>query len=281
MKANAIGDVMIKAVTIDLWGTILVDSPAADERYRRERLAGLENTLLRFGFRVPGAELERAYSESGRHLHHIWRRWRDVPVERHVTLLLQAVNPSLPGRVGEKALAALTEAYANPALVASPALDQGASKALEALAARGILIGLVSNTLRTPGSALRTILKRHGVLDHFKATVFSDECGIRKPDSSIFDLAVERMGVRRRETAHVGDDPILDVEGARKAGLRVIHLRAGTEWSTRYTPDAVLERFEDLPDVLADLDRAERRPAANPAIARLRPRFARRFPTFR
>ena len=32
---------MIKAVTIDLWGTLVVDSPATDERYRRERLAGL------------------------------------------------------------------------------------------------------------------------------------------------------------------------------------------------------------------------------------------------
>ena len=85
---------MIKAVTIDLWGTVVVDSPSTDERYRRERLAGLETTLLRFGFRVPAADLARAYGESGRHLARIWRRWRDVPVERHVTLLLQAVDPA-------------------------------------------------------------------------------------------------------------------------------------------------------------------------------------------
>src|SRR6266853_642318 len=55
---------MIKAVTIDLWGTVVVDSPSTDERYRRERLAGLETTLLRFGFRVPAADLARAYGES-------------------------------------------------------------------------------------------------------------------------------------------------------------------------------------------------------------------------
>ncbi len=101
---------MIKAVTLDLWGTLIVDSPAADERYRRERLSGLESTLLRFGFRVAAADIARAYSESGRHLARIWRTWRDVPVERHVTLLLQAVNPSLPRRVGDEALAALVEA---------------------------------------------------------------------------------------------------------------------------------------------------------------------------
>src|SRR3990170_7612957 len=57
---------MIKAVTIDLWGTLVVDSPATDERYRRERLTGLESTLARFGFRVPVADLAPAYSESGR-----------------------------------------------------------------------------------------------------------------------------------------------------------------------------------------------------------------------
>jgi len=123
---------MIKAVTIDLWGTVIVDSPSTDERYRRERLAGLESTLLRFGFRVPAAELARAYGESGRHLARIWRRWRDVPVERHVTLLLQAVDPALPGRVGAEALIALTTAYSSPTLLAPPTLDEGIGNELVA-----------------------------------------------------------------------------------------------------------------------------------------------------
>jgi putative hydrolase of the HAD superfamily len=267
---------MIKAVTVDLWGTLVVDNPAADERYRRERLAGLENALVRVGFRVPAADLARAYSESGRHLARIWRKWRDVPVERHVTLLLQAVNPSLPGSVGPEALAALVEAYSNPALLAPPSLDEGAAKALDALTQRGIVIGLVSNTARTPGAVLRTILRRHGVLERFKATIFSDECGIRKPDPAIFDIALKQLDVSRKETVHVGDDPVLDVEGARTAGLRVIQLEASGAWTARYRPDAVIERFDELPDVVADLDRIERLPAASLAIGRLRPRFLMR-----
>jgi putative hydrolase of the HAD superfamily len=267
---------MIKAVTIDLWGTLVVDSPSADERYRRERLAGLENTLLRFGFRVPAADLARAYGESGRHLARIWRRWRDVPIDRHVTLLLQAVDPSLPGRVGPEALSALTTAYSSPALLAPPSLDEGAARTLGVLAESGIAIGLVSNTLRTPGAVLRTILKRQGVLDRLAVTVFSDECGLRKPDPAIFDIALEGLGVDRKEAVHVGDDPILDIEGARAAGLRVIQLDAGRGWASRYAPDAVIERLQELPAVLADLERAERRPAANRAIARMRPRFLTR-----
>jgi len=267
---------MIKAVTIDLWGTVVVDSPSTDERYRRERLAGLETTLLRFGFRVPAADLARAYSESGRHLARIWRRWRDVPVERHVTLLLQAVDPALPGRVGAEAIIALTTAYSSPALLAPPSLDEGTGRVLEALRDRDIAVGLVSNTLRTPGEVLRTILKRQGVLNRFAATVFSDECGVRKPDPAIFDIALERLGMDRKEVVHVGDDPILDVEGARAAGLRVVQLAPGQGWASRYTPDAVIERLRDLPGVLADLERAERRPADNPALARLRPRFLAR-----
>jgi putative hydrolase of the HAD superfamily len=106
--------------------------------------------------------------------------------------------------------------------------------------------------------------------------VFSDECGVRKPDPAIFDIALERLGMDRKEVVHVGDDPILDVEGARAAGLRVVQLAPGQGWASRYTPDAVIERLRDLPGVLADLERAERRPAANPALARLRPRFLAR-----
>src|SRR5205823_5289440 len=83
-----------------------------------------------------------------------------------------------------------------------------------------------------------------------------DECGVRKPDPAIFDIALERLGMDRKEVVHVGDDPILDVEGARAAGLRVIQLAPGQGWASRYTPDAVIERLRDLPGVLADLERS-------------------------
>jgi FMN phosphatase YigB (HAD superfamily) len=94
------------------------------------------------------------------------------------------VDPTLPECLSPKQLAALVQAYANPALLAPPAVDQGARGALEWLAARGVTLGVVSNIMRTPGSVLRQILDRSGLLAPLKVLTFSDECGIRNESRS-------------------------------------------------------------------------------------------------
>ena len=104
--------------------------------------------------------------------------------------------------------------------MAPPAVDQGARAALEALAADGVLLAVVSNTMRTPGEVVRQILDQAGLLPLFRVLTFSDECGIRKPARAIFLRTLEELGVPAEHAVHVGDDAILDVEGARDAGMR-------------------------------------------------------------
>jgi len=249
---------LIKAVTIDLWGTLLLDSPSADERYRRERLVRIAEALAERGIEVPIATLARGYEESRRQLVRVWREMRDVPVERHATLLLQAVDAALPGRLDAAGLAAVAWAYASPALDAPPSIDPGAAAAFEALAERGIAVCLVSNTMRTPGAVLRRILDNAGVSDAFAGMVFSDECGIRKPNPAIFHCALRKLGVAARDTVHVGDDPRLDVEGAHLANMRVIqtgdgpHLDGGQSFPN--VPDAFIEGLSGLPAAVDWLD---------------------------
>lgn len=255
---------MIKGVTIDLWGTLLLDSPAADERYRRERLVRIAESLAERGIELPMPALERGYDESRRQLVKIWREMRDVPVERHVALLLEAVDAALPGRLDARALAAVTWAYASPALDAPPALDPGAASALKGLNERGIAVCLVSNTLRTPGAVLRRILKNEGLLDAFTSMVFSDECGMRKPASGIFHEALKRLGLDAPHVVHVGDDARLDVEGARLANMRVIHLGDGGAGDNM--PDASIQELSELPAAVDWLNSGWESRAAEPAF---------------
>ncbi len=249
---------MIKAVTIDLWGTLLIDSPSADERYRRERIVRIAETLYDRGIHVPMAELARGYEESRRQLVRVWREMRDVPVERHATLLLQAVDAALPGRLDPPGLAEVTWAYASPALDAPPPVDPGAAAALEALVERGISVCLVSNTLRTPGAVLRRILGKAG-LDHaFAGMVFSDECGLRKPNPDIFRCALRLLGVSAQDAVHVGDDARLDVEGAHLANMRAIQVGDGRH-PDRGLPftssaDACIDGLSELPAAVERLE---------------------------
>ncbi|HEX3176612.1 MAG TPA: HAD-IA family hydrolase [Methylomirabilota bacterium] len=246
----------VRAITLDFWGTLLLDPPSSDNRYKARRMRDFENILAGAGVRVTGLALDRAYEASAVYLSRIWGRYKDVPVVDHVRTILGGVETALPGRVPPDVLAALVDAYSRPALIVPPALDAGAPKALTALREEGYTLALVSNTMRTPGTTLRQLLERFGLLRLFAHTVFSDEVGIRKPDPAIFRGALDAVGADAATAIHVGDDGLLDVGGARAAGMRVIQVtNAALNSLGGRRPDAVIPSLIGLPDAVAQLDR--------------------------
>lgn len=253
----------IRAVTIDLWGTLFLDRPLADERYRRERLARIREVLTDRGIDVPIPSLARGYEASRRRLVQVWRELRDVPVERHVTFLLEAVDSTLSAELHSSDMAALAWAYASPALDAPPAIDPGAAVALATLAERGIGVCLVSNILRTPGVVLRQIIADAGLIGFFTGLVFSDECGLRKPDTDIFRRALTILGATAQDAVHVGDDSRLDVEGARLSNMQAIQIggsRPGEE-----VPDISIQGLSELPAAVEWLETRKRSTARHSA----------------
>ena len=244
---------VIQAVTLDLWGTLFLDGPASDDRYMRPRLAGMQTGLAGAGLPVASDRLARAYATVGHWLGRLWQVNGDVSVREHVETLLKALDATLPGQVSAETMTALIRAYASPALVAPPAVDQGARPALEALAAKGALLAVVSNTMRTPGEVVRQILDRAGLLPLFRVLTFSDECGIRKPARAIFLRTLRDLGVEAQHAVHVGDDPILDVEGARDAGMVAIQVTPDGHSRAPVKPHAVIRHLGELPAALRRL----------------------------
>jgi HAD superfamily hydrolase (TIGR01509 family) len=242
-------------VTVDFWGTLLFDGPSSDNRYKRVRLDEFERILAAAGVRVARAALDRGYEESARWLAGVWRAHRDVPVHEHVRAILEVVDRGLPDRLGATTMAGLVEAYARPALVVPPTVDGGARAALAALRERGYTLAVVSNTMRTPGVTLRRLLAHYGLLEFFAHTAFSDEVGVRKPDAAIFFHALRAVGGEAGTAVHVGDDGVLDVQGARSAGMRVVQVGRGDRRSSPGgAPDAVIPGLAALPAALSDLE---------------------------
>ena len=68
-------------------------------------------------------------------------------------------------------------------------------------------------------------LQQIGIAQHFKVSLAAHEFGCAKPDPSIFLAACQALQVAPEETLFVGDDLLLDVQGAQQAGLQAIWLR--------------------------------------------------------
>jgi putative hydrolase of the HAD superfamily len=114
--------------------------------------------------------------------------------------------------------------------------------ALERLAAMYPLVSI------TNGNA---DLERIGLAHFFKFAITARGCGVAKPDARIFDFACTQLEVTPSEVLHVGDDPQLDVVGARNAGLRTAWInRTGALWQHGAHPDIVVSDLAELADLL-------------------------------
>lgn len=99
---------------------------------------------------------------------------------------------------------------------------EGMLATLGRLRESGRMLGLITNG-RT-AFQMRTI-RALGIEGYLDVCLISEECGLRKPDQAIFELALNRMGLVGSEAWYVGDDPVADVDGAVEAGLRAIWFR--------------------------------------------------------
>lgn len=66
--------------------------------------------------------------------------------------------------------------------------------------------------------------------DYFEKIFLSYEMGVRKPEASIFQLAVEAAGVNPEETIFI-DDSELNLKGAASIGLHTFHETSGHRWT--------------------------------------------------
>ena len=54
---------------------------------------------------------------------------------------------------------------------------------------------------------------------YFEVIVTSEEAGMKKPHPGIFDYALSKAGASAKESLMVGDDPDVDILGARESGM--------------------------------------------------------------
>ena len=245
----------IRAISFDLWETLITDTPELSRQQERLRLTRMEEILRAHGHTHEATRIEHAYRALwSRCLELYWSDDRDIDCRVQIDHFLEALELD-PRSFEESALADLEDAYATAAIEVPPAVVDGAPELLRALKARGYSIGLISNTGRTPGYALRRILETLGLAPFIDVMVFSNEHGACKPQPSIFEELRRNLGVAYDEMVFVGDNLYVDVHGAQRCGMRAIHFDPPTRGTAvaalvdhglDIEPDARVTRLADV-----------------------------------
>lgn len=242
----------LRAVTFDVWQTLLHDPPESIPGRRTElRIEAMSHVIRDARLPIEPARLREAFRALDRHAAEVWKT-REFDHEDQVRWLIeQAADGELP-EIGDQLWAALLAAHVDPIHEAPPQPANFAREAIRAARDRGLRVGLICNTGYTPGYALRRLFNEWGILELFDDLAFSNEEGIRKPAPELFGRVAGRLDVAPGEIVHIGDDLITDIAGAKGAGYRAILVRPQRPAQIPVEPDAYIKQLSELPDVLDD-----------------------------
>jgi putative hydrolase of the HAD superfamily len=243
----------IKAITFDLWDTIVHDD--SDEPKRRtmglrskkaERRHLVWAALNRHAA-IPERDVILAYDVADAAFNTVWHEqhvtWR---IADRLKVLLKGLGRTLPDAdFGE-----LVRRHEEMEVEVQPDLVPGIAEALADLHGR-YRTCIVSDAIVSPARCLKQLLESHGLARHFDGFAFSDEVGYSKPHRAMFESAARQMGVSLGEIVHIGDRDHNDVKGPQALGMKAILFTATRPADReRTSADAICERHADLPGIV-------------------------------
>jgi putative hydrolase of the HAD superfamily len=212
----------IAAVTFDFWDTLVIDD--SDEPVRAAQGLATKSVarrglvveeLLAHNPVLTRGEASAAWDQSLDWCRSRWLDDRITPtVAERVEVALSALGMRRTAGFDE-----LVDRLSTMEVEIPPQLAPGVVEAIPELAKR-FALGIISDTIVTPGVGLQAILRGYGLLECFQVFVFSDELGVAKPEPKVFQAAARGFGVAPGALAHVGDREVNDVQGIQDFGGR-------------------------------------------------------------
>ena len=239
----------IKAVTFDLWDTIVhddSDEPKRKAQGLRTKKAERRHLLwaaLNRHKPISEADVTLAYDVADAAFNRVWHdqhvTWR---IGERLEVALKGLGRSLPA----EEFAEVQRKHEEMEVEIRPDLIPGIAEALAEIHGR-YRTCIVSDAIVSPGRCLRQLLASYDLARHFDGFAFSDEVGHSKPHKSMFDSAARQMGVAVEEMVHIGDRDHNDVKGPQKLGMKAILFTATRAVDKeRTSADAICERHADL-----------------------------------
>lgn len=243
---------MLKAILFDLDDTLLDWSGFSGEWPSLERsyLQRVYDLAAKTGASLQSfdqfAETFREHTTEG------WRAGRSHLGAPNLGSILLTCIEAIGLPAGTLTERACLEAY-NWRAVPGTRLFPEVREQLAFLRERGLKMAIVTNAFQ-PMWVRDVEIEEHQLLEFFPdCRISAADVGFLKPHPSIFQKALDQLGVNPSEAVFVGDNPVADIAGAQGMGMqavfRVTHPVAPM-LSGLIVPDAAINSLEELPEVL-------------------------------
>jgi putative hydrolase of the HAD superfamily len=215
---------LITAITFDFWNT-LYQFPV-NLNLSRQRAEKINLILSGNGFSVTAEELGSVMQQCWTYADYCQRaKGYDITPVGHVNYILQSLHIDASADLWNQ----VYDAYTGVLKHNPPVVREGVHTTLPVLATV-CKLAVICNTGATPGQMLKEFMKKDGIIDYFSFLVFSDEVKWAKPNIHIFEHALAGIAVNPKQAIHIGDDPLTDVIGAKRAGMKAVWLAPHSNW---------------------------------------------------
>lgn len=236
----------IEAVLFDLFDTLLLIKKVDEdigEKCVRNVYAFLSNNGISVSYEV----FRKSYSEVRKQIYE--REGADLE-EPHFCIRIAKTlqNIGFDYDVNSPLVRGAAEAYMEE-LSRYVYLDAEAIPLLQKIRSRGYKTGVVSNFSIPEGA--RKLINMYGIRDFLDTIVISGEINRRKPSPEIFIQALNNLGVDASRAVFIGDTPDIDIEGARKVGMKTILIkRRGEKRADESKPDFIVSSLKEILELL-------------------------------
>ena len=111
-----------------------------------------------------------------------------------------------------------------------------------------IKMGIVTNG---KSDFQNTKIDKLNLRKYMKTIIISEDVGIRKPDTEIFNIALSNIKSNSNDALFVGDNPVIDMKGAIDAGLVSVWLSNGQVWNMKhFAPKFTINNISQLIKIL-------------------------------
>lgn len=217
----------IRHISLDFWNTLATPNP---------EYAFMRTNLIASYFDIPFDEAKRLYTST--------KKFMDTAAEMAGFALsredvVQMLNKQMPSghSISQTKLNEFTFKMDQLFQHNIPTISQELVEVLKLVKARGVQLGVLSNTNFTRGALLRGVVLDPAFGDDFFAvTMFSDEWKMAKPSGVFYRHMIS--GARRaraptipllNQIIHIGDNLITDVKGAQNVGIEGLHVTDPTD----------------------------------------------------
>lgn len=233
---------MIRALSLDLWDTLIEAETGPLEPYTALKLEALRSVLNRAKPLTSKDFLETYLKVS---------KYKDILSPKLFPRLLAALHGYDPSsQVVEEAV----RAYEKAAYSYKPRPLEGSQALLEYAKKKGLKVAIVTNTSFS-AKAVAKMLENAGLLQYVDYIVTSADTEVIKPNPRIFQLALRALGVSASEVVHVGDSCVGDAVGAYLVGIKPILLARSEETAQLCQGIPLLAIVKNLGEVVVVLEK--------------------------